>query len=111
MGMCIDLDLEIPTILPEEEEDLESDLALEAGRENCGDPATDHIKNVQFNIDENNTATTDFDLDEELDYIALKMDLGFKFSVLPPVQFKVAAVPISWSPAWPVGHVQIKGYD
>jgi len=100
---CLDLNLIIPTILADEE-------ALESEQSGCGDASADHITNIQSVTDDNDITTTTMDLDEEVDYINLKVDLSFKPLLLPAVNLKLAEVPISISPAFQAGQLTFVGY-
>jgi len=101
---CLNLNLIIPKILAEEEED-----DVEVGRTACGDQSQDHISNIQSNTVDD-VITTTMDLDEDLDYINLKVDLSVKAPVVPAVNLKLAQVPISLSPAMPAGQLKFVGY-
>lgn len=100
--VCLDLNLIIPKILAEESE-------LESSQSGCSDPAGDHITNIQSETVDNITTTT-MDLDEDLDYVNLKVDLSIKPYLLPAVDLKLSEVPISFSPAFPAGELKFVGY-
>jgi len=100
---CLDLNLIIPTILADEE-------AWESDQSGCGDASTDHITNIQSVTDDQNITTTTMDLDEDVDYINLKVDLNFKPFLLPAVDLKLTEVPISISPAFQAGQLTFVGY-
>jgi len=50
------------------------------------------------------------DLDEDLDYVNLKVDVSVKAPVVPAVNLKLTSVPISVSPAIPAGQLKFVGY-
>merc|ERR1712232_1519361 len=60
--------------------------------------------------DSNNIITTTMDLDEDLDYINLSVDLAVKAPVVPAVNLNLPSVPISISPAIPAGQLKFVGY-
>jgi len=99
---CLDLNLIIPKILAEEPQ-------LQSEQSGCGDATLDHITNIQSETVDNITTTT-MDLDEDLDFINLKVDLSFKPWLLPAVDLKLSQVPISFSPAFPAGQITFVGY-
>jgi hypothetical protein len=100
---CLDLNLIIPKILGEEEEDLEASSAT------CGDMSADHISNIQSETVDDVTTTT-MDLDEVLDYVNLKVDIDVKAPVVPSISLKLAELPIALSPGLPAGQLKFVGY-
>merc|ERR1711879_165897 len=54
--------------------------------------------------------TTTMDLDEDVDYVNLKVDLSVKAPLVPAVSLKLAQVPISVTPAIPAGQLKFVGY-
>merc|ERR1712046_197757 len=101
---CLDLNLVIPKILADEEEN-----QLESSRTDCGDQTNDHITNIQAETVDGVTTTT-MDLDEDVDYVNLKVDLSVKAPVVPAVQFQLSQVLISVTPAIPAGQLKFVGY-
>merc|ERR1712187_148304 len=101
--MCLDLALHIPAILDEEDD------SLEVGKTSCGDPSKDHITNIQSETVDNVTTIT-MDLDEDLGYVNLKVDLTVKPLLLLPITVKLTELPIRLSPAIPAGQVKFVGY-
>lgn len=101
---CLDLNLVIPKILAEDEE---TQLASE--RTNCGDQTDDHITNIQAETVDGVTTTT-MDLDEDVDFVNLKVDLSVKAPIVPAVSFQLSHVPISVTPAIPAGQLKFVGY-
>jgi len=100
---CLNLNLIIPKILGDEEEE------LEVGRTACGDQSQDHISNIVSNTVDD-VITTTMDLDEDLDFVNLKVDLSVKAPVVPAVNLKLAQVPISLTPGIPAGQLKFVGY-
>jgi hypothetical protein len=101
--LCLDVALIIPKILAEEEP------ALESSDGACGDSSSDHIQNIQSDTVDDVTTTT-MDLDEDLGYVNLKVDIGVKAPVVPKVNLKLTQIPISLSPAIPAGQLKFVGY-
>merc|ERR1712226_192612 len=99
------LNLKIPKILGDEEEE-----DVEVGRTACGDQSADHISNIQSNTVDD-VITTTMDLDEDLDYINLKVDLSVKAPIVPAVNLKLAQVPIALTGvSIPAGQLKFVGY-
>jgi len=91
--LCLDIALNIPKILAEEEQ-LEAEKAL------CSVTDSDHITN----IDQTDPAVTSFDVDEVIDYVNVGIDIAVKAPIVPAVNFKVTELPVSVSPGLPQGH-------
>lgn len=102
---CMDMDLVIPAILDEEESP-----NLEVGRVNCGDPTQDHFQNIVFNITDDNIATTELDVDEDVAFMKQEMDLKFELKPFPAINLANFQVPVVFEPGIPAGHVKIVGY-
>jgi hypothetical protein len=100
---CLDLALLIPAILEEEED------SLGAGGDTCGDVTKDHITNVQSETVDDVTTST-MDLDEELDYVNLKLDLTLKAPLVPAVTVKLTELPVGLSPGLPAGQLKFVEY-
>jgi len=109
---CLNLNLKIPKILSSWSETVYDTLSAAAGlfRDNCGDPADDHITNVVSNTDSNNIITSTMDLDEDLDYINLSCDLAVKAPIVPAVNLKLPSLPISLTPGVSKGQLKFVGY-
>merc|ERR1711982_90798 len=88
--LCLNIDLDIPKILDEEEE-----LEVE---KTCTKTDSDHITNIVTDGD-----TTTMDLDEDLGYVNLVVDISVKAPVVPAVSLSLAQLPITVSPAFPAG--------
>jgi len=99
---CLDVALKIPQILDEED-------PLELGKASCGDPSKDHITNIKSETVDGLTTST-MDLDEELGYVNLKVDLSVKAPLFPKVTVKLTQLPISISPAIPAGQLTFVQY-
>jgi len=99
---CINLNLIIPKILAEDEDEVEVAAT-------CGDMSSDHISNIESDTVDDITTTT-MDLDEDLDYVNLKVDVSVKAPIVPAVNLKLTSVPISVSPAIPAGQLKFVGY-
>merc|ERR1712019_152342 len=100
MGLCLDLNLNIPKILAEEEE-------LEAEKKLCSVTDSDHITNIDQSVD----GTTEFDVDETIDYVNVGIDIAVKAPVVPAVNFKVTELPIAITPGLAKGHHVFTGID
>jgi hypothetical protein len=103
---CLDLNLIIPKIVEEEEQE---EKPLETSRNDCGDQSHDHITNIQSEIIDD-VATITMDLDEDLDFFNLKVDLNVKAPLVPAVDLKLTHVPISVTPGFPAGQLKFVGY-
>merc|ERR1712107_691749 len=91
--------LHIPKIVAEEE--LASEKAL------CSVTDSDHISNIDQSVD----GTTEFDVDETIDFVNVGIDIAVKAPLLPAVNFKVTELPISISPGLASGHHKFVGLD
>jgi len=98
--LCLDLNLNIPKIIAEEEE-LESEKGL------CTVTDSDHISNIDQSVD----GTTEFDVDETIDYVNVGIDIAVKAPIVPAVNFKVTELPIAISPGIASGHHKFVGID
>lgn len=103
--LCLDLDMVIPAIL----EDDEKNLGVEAGRKNCGDATNDHIGNIEFNIDDDNVATTTAYVDKEFNEINANVDIKFRIAPFPEIALNAMEIKTVFSPAFPVGPITIVG--
>jgi len=92
---CINLDAHIPALFEEEkpEESLESQKA-------CTPTPSDHISNIVTQ-----GATTTMDLDEDLDYVDLAVDISVKAPLLPAVHVQLPKIPVSYVPGIPAGQL------
>jgi len=93
---CLDLALHIPKIFAEESE-------LETMKV-CAPSDSDHISNI---VSDNNTCT--MDLDEDLDFVNLGVDISVKAPLLPAVSVQLTELPIALSPAIPAGQLKFVG--
>merc|ERR1712183_700194 len=82
--LCLDLALNIPKIIAEEEE-------LGADKKLCSVTDSDHITNIDQSVD----GTTEFDVDEAIEYVNVGIDIAVKAPVVPAVNFKIAELPIT----------------
>jgi len=87
---CINLDAHIPALF-DEEEPLESEKA-------CTPASSDHISNIVTQ-----GATTTMDLDEDLDFVDVAVDISVKTPVLPAVHVQLPKIPILYTPGIPAG--------
>jgi hypothetical protein len=100
---CLDFALHIPQILAEEEE-------LDAAGSVCAKSAdNDHITNIQSSIVDD-VKTTTMDVDEDLGFVNLKVDISVKAPIVPAVVVKLTELPITLSPAIPAGQIKFVGY-
>jgi len=96
--LCLDLALKIPKILDEVSLEVES---------KCAQTDSDHITN--FQNPDNQTLT--MDLDEDMDFVNLGVDISVKVPLLPAVNVKLTELPIAFSPAIPAGQILFRGLD
>jgi len=97
-SLCLDIALKIPKILDEVE------LAVE---KKCAATDSDHISNIQSP----DSSTTTMDLDEDMDYINLGVDISVKAPIVPAVNVQLTQLPIAFSPAIPAGQLLFRGLD
>lgn len=100
---CLDLNLQIPSILGDEADEVESASSV------CEDSSKDHIANIQTSTVDSVTTTT-MDLDEAVSKVDLKLDIAVKVPLLPGVSVKLTEIPISISPALPAGQLKFVSY-
>merc|ERR1712187_139845 len=65
---------------------------------------SDHISNI---VSDGNTCT--MDLDEDLDFVNLGVDISVKAPILPAVSVQLTELPIALSPAIPAGQLKFVG--
>merc|ERR1711976_193005 len=73
----------------------------------CAVSDSDHITNIDQSVD----GTTEFDVDEVIDYVNVGIDIAVKAPVVPAVNFKVTELPVAISPGLAKGHHVFTGID